>query len=545
MEDDRATDEGAPSRPLLVFVAVLLALGVFFRFYHLDHKVYWDDELNGTLRIVGTTEAQIVTASAGLTDAAGVVRFLQLPRGPGSSDRLGNTVASLAAEDPQHPPLYYLLGHLWAELFGTSATALRSLSAIFGVLALPCMYWLCRELLGSRTAAWLGSGLMAVAPFHVLYAQEAREYSLWTVGVLLMSASFLRALRTATPAAWALYAAASAFALYVFPLSGLVLVADGVYVALMPDGRTRRALLGYAVAALAAVAAFLPWLLVMLRSRAQIDRGMAGILTDRVSTLRLLAGLARDLRTPFIDLGARFGPVHLSAVNGLLSLAVIAAVAYAWYVLARAKQTRILGFIAIGLCLPVLPLLVRDLLLHGRLVDQPRYLVPLYLGLEVSLTALLAMKLAGPPRERAWGRAGVAVLAACGIVSCAISSQAQTWWTKSYEQNRRAATAVNSAWSPVVVSDNHTTYILALAYYLRPDVPVLLDLHCYLCTVAPPAPRLLLARAATHGTIYLLGPSDDLIAQVPRGQPIDFFARYRVIEVRAFHWSRLGLFVLP
>lgn len=40
--------------------------------------------------------------------------------------------------------------------------------------------------------------LIAVSPFHVLYAQEAREYSLWTVTILLSSAALLRAMRVKT-----------------------------------------------------------------------------------------------------------------------------------------------------------------------------------------------------------------------------------------------------------------------------------------------------------------------------------------------------------
>ena len=38
------------------------------------------------------------------------------------------------------PPLYYLLAWGWSKVFGTGAVGLRSLSALFGTLAVPLAY---------------------------------------------------------------------------------------------------------------------------------------------------------------------------------------------------------------------------------------------------------------------------------------------------------------------------------------------------------------------------------------------------------------------
>jgi uncharacterized membrane protein len=131
-----------------------------------------------------------------------------------SQKGLSDTIKGLAIEEPQLPPLYFTIARFWVENFGNSVAVTRSISAIISLLVFPCTYWLCLELFGSSLVGWIAMGIMAVSPFHVLYTQEARPYSLWTVTILLSSASFLRALRLKTKLSWAVYATTLVFGLY-------------------------------------------------------------------------------------------------------------------------------------------------------------------------------------------------------------------------------------------------------------------------------------------------------------------------------------------
>ena len=47
----------------------------------------------------------------------------------------------------QHPPLYYTLLHLWLK-FGDSAALVRALSALFGLITIPVVFWLGHRLGG-------------------------------------------------------------------------------------------------------------------------------------------------------------------------------------------------------------------------------------------------------------------------------------------------------------------------------------------------------------------------------------------------------------
>ena len=82
----------------------------------------------------------------------------------------------------QHPPLYYVLLHYWIGTFGDLQGAVRAFSALCGTLAIAIFYAAGKELYDARVGL-IAALLLAVAPFHVRFAQEARMYALLTLAV--------------------------------------------------------------------------------------------------------------------------------------------------------------------------------------------------------------------------------------------------------------------------------------------------------------------------------------------------------------------------
>jgi uncharacterized membrane protein len=475
--------DDSPSLWLLAGVALIVVLGVFFRFYNLDRKVFWEDEVLGAIHALGYTEAEIVAASPSLTDASDVQRYFQ----PNSSLGLAKTIDSLASEDPQHPPAYYILAHLLMRLFDGSVETMRTLAAIFGVLVLPCAFWLALELFGSLRTALLAVALVAVSPFFILYAQEAREYSMWTVAIALLAVLFLRAIRLRAPVHWIAYSAVLASSLYIDPLTGLVALGFAVYLLIRERGQLRRALIACVLADLAAVALFIPWIKVMATSPG-LGRGMAAIFTSKLSLAEIARSFARDLRFVFFDIGpAHVGPLSFSAIDALFTLIVVALCAYAFLTLVRSTAFPIWGFIIIGLCLSMMPLVLRDLLVGGNFVSQTRYFLPLLLGVQLAVAALFGRSIFARTSPRA-GRAIWTVLLVfvlgSEVLSCTIASQAATWWNKDDERAPAVAAIINAAPSPLVVSDYFTPSILELSLYLDPTVPMRLNLRCAQCALS-------------------------------------------------------------
>lgn len=82
----------------------------------------------------------------------------------------------LFAVEP-HPPLYHLLMRGWAAWMGTSEVALRFPSYCAGVLLVPLIYALARQLGRPRVGVW-AAALAAINPFLLWQSQDARMYAL-------------------------------------------------------------------------------------------------------------------------------------------------------------------------------------------------------------------------------------------------------------------------------------------------------------------------------------------------------------------------------
>jgi len=161
-----------------------------------------------------------------------------------------------------HPPLYYVLLHLWMGLFGESDLAVRSLSGVFAVAALP-LTWVLARRLGGREAAVAGLLVLASSPFAIRYATEARMYTLVML-LVLAGALALRAAVATGAQRWRVAVALLSgllllthyWTFYLLGATGLVLV----WAAWRATGEERRR----RVAAIASIAAggllFLPWL---------------------------------------------------------------------------------------------------------------------------------------------------------------------------------------------------------------------------------------------------------------------------------------------
>jgi mannosyltransferase len=169
-------------------------------------------------------------------------------------------IPSVLREDGS-PPLYYLVLHVWMAIFGSTPTAVHTLSTVFLCLAVPAAVWAAWAPFGPA-AGGLAGALVALDPFVVYYADDARMYTLVLLLALLATGSFVRAfvLRRRAHAwvfavllaallyahNWALFFAAAAGAAYL----GLLAVGDDRH-ALLRDG-----LIGFGGAALL----FAPWL---------------------------------------------------------------------------------------------------------------------------------------------------------------------------------------------------------------------------------------------------------------------------------------------
>lgn len=486
---------------LQLLVVILLVFGVFFRFVNLDQKLYWFDEVYTSLRIAGYTATEVVQEvfngqEIGPQDLK-KYQSVSIKRG------LPDTVRSLVLEDPHQTPLYYLIARWWAQWFGDSVTSLRSLSALISLLAFPCIYWLCIELFNSSTVGKVAVALIAVSPFHVLYAQEARPYALWTVAILLSSAALLRALRIQTNLAWGAYAATVILGVYSHLFFLLVMVSYIIYIFVTKEARFGKNIVNYLFASLLGLVAFAPWLFV-INSGVQQIQSFTEWITFQVSLSSLLNSWVRNIGLFFLDVQ----PVNSGKLQPVYLLIVLLVV-YALYFLYKKAQKQA-WFVVTLIIVTALALVIPDLLLGGVRSTVTRYLIPCCLGIQIAIAYLIADQIAHSPLTNGSQRVGkvlMMMLAVTGIVSCALISQRDIWWNKLYVDYRSPQTAaiVNNNTRPLLISESHSSEtltignLLSLSHLLDSDVRLQL-------VVKPNLPRI----PSSFDEVFLLDPSDSL-----------------------------------
>lgn len=177
----------------------------------------------------------------------------------------GQDLAKAMRAEPANPPLYFVSLHFWIRLFGASETAMRSFSVLPSVATVGLLYAFARRWFG-EAAALLAGAYLAVSSFQIEYAQEARVHA-WLC-FLILSASLLlwKAIHAPELGArlkyYAAYSLVCTICLYAHFFSVFYLAAHGVFVLLF-----RRKQLPYLAAAVgAALLAFTPWLVEMLRA---------------------------------------------------------------------------------------------------------------------------------------------------------------------------------------------------------------------------------------------------------------------------------------
>jgi uncharacterized membrane protein len=159
---------------------------------------------------------------------------------------------------------------------------------------------------------------------------------------------------------------------------------------------------------------------------------------------------------------------------------VLILLAYSIYFICCHTSKPVYGFIFTWIVFTSLPLMLGDLILGGRrLSGYARYLIPTYLGLQLAVAYLLTAKITSTSvntwQQKFWKLIAIGVFSA-GVLSCTLSSQAETWWNKGLDQGKYAipiAHIVNKADSPLLITDSEMGEVLSLIRLLDAKVHIL------------------------------------------------------------------------
>ena len=465
-------------RTLKIVIAIAIAFGIFFRFFHLDRKVYWFDEVYSTMRMAGYSIQEVDKALfQNQIISAPTLQNYQQPK-PNST--IADTIDVLIQEDAKHPPLYYSLGHFWMRQFGSSIAVSRTLPAAISLFALPLMFALALELFSSYLVASLATVAIALSPFDILFAQTVRQYSLLTVIILASGLFLLRAMRLRRWQTWGWYTLTCAMGLYTHLFFGLTLLGHGVYVIgqqfirlKTPTDRYRqpRFFLPYLLAMTGSIWLYLPWILAFLLGGDRTFESSNWV-KKSVGFVHLLKGWIFSFSSLFVDLDLGF---HRSATY-ILGLPFIILIIIALDRVWKRNTYGVSGFVLTSILVPFLALALPDLILGGQRSAIARYLICSFPGIQLAVAYLLGTYLL---RRRIWQGIWAAILTA-SLVSGVVSAYSLTWWSKGVSYpNATTASVLNGLDTPLVISDRGDDYLnqgnlISLSYRLEPDVELLL-----------------------------------------------------------------------
>ena len=314
-----------------------------------------------------------------------------------------------------NPPLMYLLLRAWVALVGAGEFVTRYFSTFFGVLCVPLIYRLAREMFpvrevsqraatppgqkvfrfarsGAGDIALIAAALLAINPYQIWHSQDVRNYAMWPALSMLALIFFWRwwrqqagsgavgARANLPPSNWNLswYVLATLASLYTHYYDAFVLLALNVFVfsSALP-ARRWNTLVRWIAAQLVLVAAYAPW--VLFGTDRVTNYGEA----SAAQNVSLLDQFSRTLATFVLS-----DTVPDAAKSFLwlpLALALLAALIY----LVRQDRSRAF-FVFLWLAVPTLALFLISI---GRPLFLERYLNGIapayYLAYAAGLAALV------------------------------------------------------------------------------------------------------------------------------------------------------------
>ena len=229
----------------------IVLIGLLFRVYHLGTQSIWLDEAFSV-----------------------ALAKMNLPQ----------MVQATAAD--VHPPLYYFLLHYWIIVFGTSASAVRLLSVLFGVLAIPMIYVVGRQLF-DKEVGLVGALILALSSFNIYYSQETRMYSLMVLLALLSMYFFWRFLQQSNLVSSVGYVLSTTLLVYTHNYGWFVVIAQNIYVVtLLFLSKNRTYKLKHWVALQAIdLALFVPWMVVLVNQILRREAAAALLAPPTITTI--------------------------------------------------------------------------------------------------------------------------------------------------------------------------------------------------------------------------------------------------------------------
>jgi len=240
-------------QPYLYIFIVLI--GISFKFYRLDYKLFWIDEISTIQHTSGIPDKDYA-ALIPINEVKNIGFYYGLYHLKKQQYTITSELKGLFSST-QLNPLHYPFLMVWYRMVGDDPVDYRLFGIFIFILTLPFLFLLSRSLFNSKFAGWMAVSLYSVSPFIHLFAQEARYYILWSFILIVLHYLFLQVIQRNNLKWWSAYTFISALSLYASPVSGIIIFGHLIFVLL-----TRKDLIkACVISILFGFILYLPWTL--------------------------------------------------------------------------------------------------------------------------------------------------------------------------------------------------------------------------------------------------------------------------------------------
>jgi uncharacterized membrane protein len=234
---------------------LIISIGIFFKFYSLDYKLFWIDEISTIQHTSGIPDKDY-PAMVPVNEIKNINFYKDLYHLKKQPLTIGSELKGLFHSRNLNP-LHYPLLMIWYRLAGDEPSDFRLFGVFIFILTLPFLFLLSKSLFDSNLAGWITVSLYSVSPFIHLFAQEARYYILWSFILIVLNYLFLQSIERKNLKWWVGYAFVVALSLYASPVSIVIIFGHLIFVLL-----TRRNLVEVSfISILSGFILYLPWAL--------------------------------------------------------------------------------------------------------------------------------------------------------------------------------------------------------------------------------------------------------------------------------------------
>jgi uncharacterized membrane protein len=247
----------------------ILVIGVFLKFYTLDHKLFWYDEIATVMQVAAADNIFEIDPGE-VNKIENISYYTELLNHRQWDYPLGEQLKA-QLQNMNLNPLHYTLLSFWYRIVGDDIVHYRLFSVFIFLLTLPFLFVLAKNMFDSKQAGWIAISLYSISPYIHVFAQEARYYILWAFLLVVIHCFLILAIKKNKTKWWIWYVLSSALAMYCSILSGLILFEHLIFILIWKKNLR----LKYLLAAVAIFILYLPWLHFLFVNKNEVFQALA------------------------------------------------------------------------------------------------------------------------------------------------------------------------------------------------------------------------------------------------------------------------------